>query len=89
MLDTYRHPSDIELELANIWSEVLARPVTPTCNVFEQGANSVHLLLVLNRLTQLDFDAEASLFFDHPVISDFARALAGQENAMDSEGFLL
>jgi hypothetical protein len=79
----------MELELANIWSEVLARPVTPTCNVFEQGANSVHLLLVLNRMTQLGFDAEASLFFDHPVISDFARALAGQENAGDLEGFLL
>ena len=91
MLDDYKDSCRFEAALIAAWSELLARPVTAETNVFDAGANSIHLLLVLNRIRELGLEADATWFFEHPTVAGFAQACGeGMEGVGgDAEEFLL
>jgi amino acid adenylation domain-containing protein len=76
-LSSNRHVSprnDIELTMAEIWSDVLSlQKVSVLDNFFEVGGHSLHAMRLISRLrTAMDMDLPLRCIFIHPTISELS-----------------
>ncbi|MCY1042273.1 amino acid adenylation domain-containing protein [Corallococcus sp. bb12-1] len=77
-VEASRPLTESELRVARIWSQVLGTSVTrPSEDFFDLGGHSLLATQVSSRLrAELGVEAPLRLLFAHPVLEDFARALA-------------
>lgn len=73
----------VEEAVARAWTELLQRPVTRRdCHFFDLGGNSLLAVQLALRMSQ-DFGVSVAqkLVFQHPVLSEFARAIVAKQVA--------
>jgi nonribosomal peptide synthetase MxcG len=78
-----RAPNALEAQLLALWREVLGGQGPGLADdIFELGVQSLQVIQLANRLSaQLGREVPATLLFDHPSVSELARALMQAEAA--------
>ena len=75
--------SPLEALLAEVWTEVLARPVGRSDNFFEVGGDSILALRIVARCRPRGLDLRPRDLFDHQTLADLARWLVAAERVQD------
>jgi hypothetical protein len=83
--------ADCQQLIQGLWAESLGRPsIAPEDNFFECGGHSLLALIANGRLEHLlQVDIPLRTIFDHPVLADFAVAVAGlmaEQDEADGDG---
>src|SRR6185369_9521738 len=70
-----------EAKLAGIWSQVLGvDQVGIHDNFFELGGDSIIIIKIIGKMTQIGFDVTPKQIHDHPTIATLASVVTEQEN---------
>jgi hypothetical protein len=88
-VDCSSNGTDVGDAIVAIWADILgSADVSLATNVLEAGANSIHLLLALNRIRDLtDGELDPASIFAYPVIGDFVAICTAREPSEQMEEF--
>jgi len=85
-----RPNTEIEIQLVEIWEEVLNfNPISITDNFFEIGGDSILSIQIISKARKMGMMLAPNQLFDHQTIADLAKHLSAKENQEDNSDFLV